>query len=179
MTKKGISYGRILGAVISISICAQLTINVGDIPITGQTLAILFWAFFLSTKESFFAIAIYLLLGFFGLPVFADGNYGFEKMLGGSGGYFIGFLIAAPSIAYLKSQYPLEFFFPILSLTTVGTIIILFFGVTRLMTLYGFEKGIEYGFIPFWQGALIKILIGSVLVWVINRLLKHRRNNKT
>lgn len=155
--------------MIVISIAAQCTVDAGNIPITGQTLAILCSAFFLSPLESFCAISIYLIAGFVGFPVFADGESGIEKLIGGSGGYLAGFLVAATSVAYLHEKKKNSEFRYILLLTSLGTALILALGVGRLMTLYGFENGIAYGFTPFWKGALIKIFLGSAIVWFIKK----------
>jgi len=160
---------KITLAVITIAVAAQITIDVGAIPITGQTLAILCWAFFLSPKESVTALTTYLLLGFAGLPIFADGASGIQKLYGGSGGFLVGFLFAAGFISLYYNIIKSNTFFNILNLTFCGTLIILLFGVGRLSAIYGFEKGIEYGFTPFWKGALVKIIIGSILVWAIKK----------
>jgi len=171
MNQKVKSIVKIFGAILTIAIGAQLTIDVGSIPITGQTLAILSWALFLTPREAIISLCSYLLLGFSGAPIFADGAFGIDKLYGGSGGYLIGFLIAAVSVSYLYIQSKSNAFTTILFLTTIGTIIILAFGIGRLMMLYGFEKGLEYGFYPFWKGALVKIFIGSVLVWAIKKFV--------
>lgn len=170
MNSKIIIGAKIIGAIITISIAAQISVDVGPIPVTGQTLAILFWAFFLSYQEAILALTMYLLIGFIGAPVFADGAHGIEKLYGGSGGYLIGFVVASGLVAHYFNKSKSKSFTTIFSLTTIGTAVILMFGVGRLMTLYGIKKGIEYGFLPFWKGAIVKILIGSFLVWGIKRL---------
>ncbi len=169
MTPQINSIVKIISTVVTIAIAAQITIDVGSIPITGQTLAILCWAFFLTTKESFIALSTYLLLGFAGIPIFADGASGIEKLYGGSGGFLVGFLLAAIFISVYRKYLKSNSFFNILNLTFFGTQIIVLCGVGRLSALYGFEKGVEYGFTPFWKGAVVKIFIGSLLVWLIKR----------
>lgn len=163
---------RIVGAIVTIAIAAQFTLDIGDIPVTGQTLAILMWAFFLNEKETLIALSIYLIAGFCGAPIFADGSSGLEKLYEGSGGYLIGFLVAAFLVSYLHNRYKFTSLLSIIGFTLLGTIVILMFGVGRLIMLHGFEKGIEYGFLPFWKGAIIKILVGSFLVWTIKYISK-------
>ncbi len=162
---------RVIAAIITIAFAAQITIDIGPIPITGQTLAILCWAFFLSPGGAIMALLFYLILGFIGVPIFADRAHGLDKLYGGSGGYLIGFLIASGTISYLYTYSNSKSFITVISLTAVGTLIILLFGVGRLVMLYGFRNGIEYGLIPFWQGALVKIFIGSLIVWTIKRYI--------
>jgi biotin transport system substrate-specific component len=158
---------RVAGAIVSIALAAQITFDIGEIPITGQTLAILTWAFFLKEKEAVLALCIYLIAGFCGVPIFADGAHGLEKLFGGSGGYLVGFLVAAFSVSYLQNRYKFTSLLSFIGITLMGTTIILLFGIARLMIIYGLEKGLDYGLIPFWKGAIIKILIGSFLVWAI------------
>ena len=167
---------KIIAAILTIAVASRLTIDVGSIPITGQTLAILGWAFFLSPKESILALCTYLILGFIGAPVFANGESGIEKLYGGSGGYLIGFLVASFIVSWLYKKWHSNSFPSIFALTLLGTIVILLFGVGRLMTLYDVQKGIQYGFIPFWKGALIKILIGSLIVWGIKKYFLNGQN---
>ena len=171
MDKKVKIYIKILAAVITIALAAQLTIEMGSIPITGQTLAILCWAFFLTPRQSIIALLIYLVLGILGAPIFADGAYGLEKLYGGSGGFLVGFVVAAGLVSYLNDLKKSISFISILNLTALGTAVILLFGVGRLAMLFGFEKGLEYGFFPFWRGAIFKILIGALLVWVIKKII--------
>jgi biotin transport system substrate-specific component len=151
--------------ILIISISAQLTINVGDIPITGQTLSILILAFLYKPADMFVVSLLYVLLGVLGLPVFADGESGLEKLTGASGGFLIGFIISSTIISYIYQSGKSKGLLRILSLTSLGTIIILLFGVGRLATIYGLDKGIEYGFSPFWIGALVKIIIGTIITY--------------
>jgi len=160
-----------------ISISAQLTIPVGDIPVTGQTLSILTIALLLKPKDTFLVMLGYLVLGALGLPIFADGASGFEKFTGGSGGFLIGFIFSSTLISYLFQFIKSKNALVILLLTLLGTIIILAFGVGRLSMLYGFEKGIEYGFTPFWKGAILKVIIGSFITVLIHNQLKSKRSS--
>lgn len=158
---------RVLISLVIISISAQLTIQVGDIPITGQTLSIIVIALLLNPKETLATTVGYLILGAIGLPIFADGASGISKITGGSGGFLLGFIISSVIISYLFQSFRSRGWLTILLLTSLGTIIILICGVGRLAMLYGLDKGIEYGFTPFWKGALIKVIIGSFVTLAI------------
>lgn len=166
---KKIIYLKVTIAIIIIAISAQLTIQVGDIPITGQTLAILTIAFFLNPIESAIATAGYLFLGALGLPIFADGASGISKLTGGSGGFLISFVVACTFISWWNQHRESITLNSILFKTTIGTCIILMIGVSRLAMIHGLKNAIAYGFTPFWVGALIKIIVGSILVWLIKR----------
>ena len=78
-----------LGAMVSI----DLPWKDGGIPITGQSLAVLVVGFVLGPKRGLLVIAIYLIAGLAGLPVFAKGASGIDTLMGGSGGFLYGFLV--------------------------------------------------------------------------------------
>jgi biotin transport system substrate-specific component len=134
----------ILAAVFFIALSAQITIEVplsdAKIPISGQSFAVLLVAGVLGLKRGVGTVALYVLLGVLGLPIFADGASGLDVLMGGSGGFLIGFVAAAFGVGYRLSKLP---FRPVslmksLYLMTFGTAIILFFGIGRLTNLYGF-----------------------------------------
>jgi len=153
-----------------IALLAQFTLhlpeNMGSIPITGQTLAVLTVSLLLPLKQGAVAVALYVLIGALGLPVYADGGSGWDTLTGGSGGFIIGFILAALLMGWLHRRgWHLHFGKAVMAML-LGTLVIILCGVFRLSTLYGFEKALEYGFYPFWQGALVKVLLGAVLVLI-------------
>ncbi|MDF1698449.1 MAG: biotin transporter BioY [Saprospiraceae bacterium] len=160
---------KIIASLLFISISSYIAFDIGTIPITGQTLVILIVAFFLTPKESFISLLLYLIIGGLGAPVFAEGTSGLDKLVGNSGGYLVGFLLAAVLVSNLNSKHHYRQFIQILLITFLGTIIILFTGVFRLGTLIGFQKAVEYGLLPFIVGAFIKIGLGSIIVWSIKK----------
>jgi len=166
------SFNRILSitiAILFIALFAQLSIDlpIGQtmIPITGQTFAVLLVAYFLGAIWGTTAVALYVLAGLIGLPVFADGKAGMAVLIGGSGGYLIGFIAGAWSVGWLKNSIKQASFWKISGLMGLGTLVILIFGVGRLIQLYGMEKGLAYGFYPFWRGAVVKVFLGAFVVW--------------
>ena len=154
-------------------ICLGAMVNVdlpwkdGGIPITGQSLAVLVVGFVLGRKRGMLAIAIYLILGIIGLPVFANGASGIETLMGGSGGFLYGFLVGGYVCGALQENGFAARFFSILTAMAIGTALILICGIAQLTFLYGFEKALQYGFLPFWPGAILKIILGTVIVYCI------------
>ena len=165
---------QIILAILFIALFAQLSIDVpvgeSSIPITGQTFAVLLSAYWLRQKMGTIAVFSYVLIGALGLPIFADRKAGWEVLTSGSGGFLIGFIIAAFVIGYLGKEDWQRSFSKSLLAITIGTIIILFFGIGRLASLYGLEKGLAYGFYPFWKGAIVKIILGAAILPLYHRL---------
>lgn len=150
-----------LGAMIAFN----LPLNGGDIPITGQSLAVLVIGFVLGRKRALFAIVLYLILGVMGFPVFAKGASGIDTLIGGSGGFLYGFLVGGYVCGALQENGFGDSFAECLTAMTIGTALILVCGIAQLTYLYGLDKALEYGFWPFWPGAIMKIILGAVIVY--------------
>ena len=82
-----------LFAVI-IAICSWVTIPFYVVPFTLQTLGVFLTLRFLGSKRGTVAIAVYLVLGALGVPVFAGFTGGIGRLLGPTGGYLVGFLVS-------------------------------------------------------------------------------------
>lgn len=88
--------GYILSALFAavISVSAQICIPFpSGTPLTLQTLAVSLCAFILGTKFSCISVAVYLLLGFFGTPVFAHFGAGPAVIFGKNGGFLLGLIL--------------------------------------------------------------------------------------
>ena len=150
-----------LGAMVSIA----LPWKGSGIPITGQSLAVLVVGFVLGRKRGLLVIAIYLIAGLAGLPVFAKGASGIDTLMGGSGGFLYGFLVGGYVCGALQENGFGDSFAEGLIVMATGTALILICGIAQLTYLYGLEKALEYGFWPFWPGALVKIILGAVIIY--------------
>ena len=150
-----------LGAMVSI----DLPWKDGGIPITGQSLAVLVVGFVLGRNRGLLVIAIYLITGLVGLPVFANGTSGIDILMGGSGGFLYGFLVGGYVCGALQENGFEDSFAECLTAMTIGTALILACGIAQLTYLYGLDKALEYGFWPFWQGAIVKIILGAAIVY--------------
>lgn len=76
-------------------VCAWISVPVGATAITMQTFGIFLTLSVLGGKRGSIAIAIYVLLGVVGLPVFSGFQGGVGALLGPSGGYLYGFMLTA------------------------------------------------------------------------------------
>ena len=177
MSQNWKNIGWMLLGVLIIIAGSQFSIDLNlkevSIPITGQSLVVLLVGFLLGRKWGSLAVFVYLLLGVLDFPVFAEGKFGWETFKKGSGGFLYGFLFAAYTVGILGDKGWGRNFAKSLIAMTLGTIIIIVFGVMHLSFLYGFEKALEYGFFPFWRGAVVKILLGTIvaygITWLLNR----------
>ena len=76
-------------------IAAWVTVPFGPVPFTLQTLAVMFVLFALSAKQALVAIGGYIVLGGLGLPVFSSFKGGLAALMGPTGGFIVGFFVAA------------------------------------------------------------------------------------
>ena len=92
-----------------VAICAHIAVPLGftPIPVTMQTFAVLLLGLVLSPGAAFACLALYLVEGAIGLPVFSPhGPGGIAQLLGPSGGYLLSYPLAAglASLLYRRSQ---------------------------------------------------------------------------
>ena len=74
-------------------IAGPIVIPIGMVPMSFANMAIYLTIILLDKKRATISVAIYLLIGFVGLPVFAGFSGGAGKLLGPTGGYLIGYLV--------------------------------------------------------------------------------------
>jgi len=85
-----------------ITVCAWISVPIGDIAFTLQTLGIFLALTVLGGKWGSISVLIYLLLGAVGLPVFSGFQGGLGILLGATGGYLWGFALGCPVYRLLE-----------------------------------------------------------------------------
>ena len=90
----------LLGTAI-ITICARIVIPTQPVPFTGQTFGVLLTAGALGFRRGVLATLLYVAIGAIGLPVYAEGKHGIEVILGATGGYLVGFILASAVVGRL------------------------------------------------------------------------------
>jgi len=156
----------ILGFSIFTAISAKIRIYLPftPVPITGQTLAVLLTGTSLGSQMATLSIAIYLLAGVVGIPVFSGKSAGVTYLFGSTGGYLIGFLIAVYVVGRLAERgtdRSLKSCFPAMLL---GNLIIYAFGLAWLARFVPMNKLLAVGLIPFILGDLVKLALASVIM---------------
>lgn len=96
-TQKNKTYNIVLIAVSTalITICSWISITIGPVPFTLQTMAIFAVLMTIGGARGSIAVVIYLLLGLVGVPVFAGFKGGPASFLGPTGGFLVGFAVAS------------------------------------------------------------------------------------
>jgi biotin transport system substrate-specific component len=150
--------GLVLGAAILIGLIAPLAIPLPftPVPLVLTSQLILGMAVLLGSKRAFAAVALYLMQGAMGLPVFAMGNTGVVYMMGPTGGYLLGFLCAAFLVGYLTERMKKPSGVALFGIILSGSVAILLMGALHLALFVGADKAFMMGVVPFLPGALLK-----------------------
>jgi len=161
----------IAAAVIAMALSAQVAIPVslGPVPMTLQPMVVLLIGGILGPRLGAGALALYLVAGLSGLPVFAAGGAGFGRLLGPTGGYLLAFPFAAAVTGTLVVDRGgvLRSWFAAFA----GMVVIHLGGVAHLALLGGNpELALQWGSLPFVTADFGKIGIASLIIsWARRR----------
>ena len=162
----------VLGTIV-LAISAKVKIPFYPVPMTMQTFVVLLLGISLGWKLGLFTVALYLVEGIAGLPVFAgtpEKGMGIVYFTGPTMGYLIGFLAAV----YLTGFFTFDNnFFKNFAKLLFSVSFIYLLGLIWLGSLIGWDKPIfKLGAQPFLLAELFKI---SLLALLIPAILKFRK----
>lgn len=142
-------------------------------PVTALTIIVNLIGFIMPAKEAFMTMSVYTFIGAIGLPVFTNGGAGIARILGPTGGFIIGFWLAAPIIAYLRNGST-EFKKLAMLGIVVGMPIIYFCGFIsmNLVLKLSFWATMTTAVIPFLFGDVVKVLVAAFLAKKVGAVIK-------
>lgn len=158
-----------------ICVAGPLSISIGPIPLTLSNFAVYLAAAVLGAKGGAISVALYLLIGAIGVPVFSGFTGGVAKLIGVTGGYlvgyvpgaFIGGLAVKPGQAETEKKWLLPLYL------ALGTVVIYVLGTAWFMLQSGNNLASALGLcvIPFLPGDAIKIVAATLLAWPIRKAI--------
>jgi biotin transport system substrate-specific component len=162
------------GALLTV-LGAQISIHVppSPVPITGQTLAVVLAGAALGARRGAASQALYVGLGLF-LPVYADGRQGADVIWGATGGYLIGFIIAAWIIGK-AAERRLDRKPIFATLAFIGAQLVIFgIGVPwlKVATDMSWGDAIHNGFTIFLIGGVMKAVLAGLITPAAWRLVR-------
>jgi len=162
----------LLSCLGALAVSARLTIPVPgtSVPQSAQTLAVLLVGAWLGARWGALALALYLAVGAAGLPVFSDGGAGWAHLVGPTGGFLVGFLIAAALVGTARDRDILRRFPPGVLVMLGAHAVILALGWGWLARAVGATAAFHEGVAPFILGGVAKSVLAAGLVWVVLRL---------
>lgn len=154
-----------LGAVL-LTASAKIQIPFYPVPMTMQTFVVLAFSMACGWKLGGLTVISYLALGAMGLPVFVgspEKGIGLAYMLGPTGGYLLGFALAAVCAGYLAERGWDRKWYTTLTAMLIGNIVIYVPGLIWLGSLLGWDKPVlAWGLTPFLLGDLAKIILAMI-----------------
>jgi biotin transport system substrate-specific component len=124
------------------------------------------------------SLGLYVFVGAIGAPVYADGGRGWDVLTGPTGGYIIGFVLAAVITGYLAQQRWDRRFSSAVAAMLTGNVLVYAVGLPWLAEKIdtGFEATLEAGLYPFVVGDLLKLYLAGALLPAAWRLVSRLRD---
>ena len=166
----------------------RVTLPTSPVPVTGQTLAVVLVGGALGFRRGILALVLYLVLGLF-LPVYAGRASGPEVLavlrdghwvLGATGGYLLGFVLAAGLVGRLAELGWDRHVGGAVAAMALGNVAVYALGVPWLMAAVGYdlETALNKGVAPFLFGDLLKLALAGILFpaawWLVGRRTEER-----
>jgi biotin transport system substrate-specific component len=158
-----------------VAACAQVYIPTQPVPFTGQTFGVLLVGGALGFRRGLLALLLYIAIGAIGIPVFAQGKAGVAIVQGATGGYLIGFVVAAAIVGRLAELGWDRKIVGSLAAMAIGTAVIYAIGVPWLKFVLNlpWETAIAEGMTKFliWDAAKLAVAAGvfPLAWWIIGR----------
>ncbi|MBP6042897.1 MAG: biotin transporter BioY [Rhodoluna sp.] len=169
----------LIGTTVT-ALAAQLAIPNEPVPFTFQTLAVLLVGSTLGAIRGALSLGLYALIGGLGLPVFTAQEHGFDYLFGATGGYIVGFILAAALVGWLAEKGWSSSSIGMIASYVLGSVVI--YGIGASWLTYGYlggdwNKGLNFGVLPFLVWDAIKAFVAAAIVPEAWRLANKFKNN--
>lgn len=165
-----------LGGSLLLTIAAKIQVPFYPVPMTMTTFAVLFLGMTCGWRLGGSIVLFYLVQGAAGLPVFAgtpEKGIGVAYMMGPTGGYLLGYYIAAVAVGFLAERGWDRNIVTTAAAMLIGSALIYVPGLLYLGGLFGWDKPImEWGLYPFVLGDLSKVALAAVAMPLLWKVVK-------
>jgi biotin transport system substrate-specific component len=169
----------VVGFALLTALAAQVRIPLPftPIPVTGQTFAVLLSGAVLGSRAGASSQALYLGLGLV-FPFYAGGASGWTYATGATGGFLIGFVMAAWVVGRLAERQQDRSVSSAVPAFLTGSVVIYLFGVPWLANVLGvsWTRAVELGLAPFVIGDLAKVLLAGTALPAAWKLVAKARS---
>ena len=171
MSNRSIARCGICVALLACS--AWITVPLGPVPFTMQALVLALLPQIMTTRDAFVTVALYLLLGAAGVPVFSGFQGGLGVLLGPTGGYLLGFAAGMPVAGAVMraSLLPRRARGVAAGIALLAVSYVL--GTLQLMNVYGIDApaALAVAVVPFVVPDVVKVAASVGVAERINRAL--------
>ncbi len=171
--------GLVLAGIVLLAVAAKIKVPMWPVPITMGTFAVLTVGAAYGARLGLITIMGYMLVGAAGFDVFAGSTaetYGLSYMMGGTGGYLVGYVLATVALGLLAQRgWDRSVGWMALAML-IGNVLIYVPGLAWLGQLYGWDKPIlAWGLTPFLLGDAIKLALAALTLpaaWALVRRVR-------
>jgi biotin transport system substrate-specific component len=155
----------VAGAAL-VALAAQVRIPFDPVPITGSTFAVLLVGASLGAVRAMSSLSLYVAVGVLGAPVYTGQNSGWEYFTGATGGYLVGFVLAAAVVGYLAERGWDRRLSSAIAAMLTGSVLIYAVGLPWLAVTadLDFAQTLEKGLALFVPGDLLKLYLAAALL---------------
>jgi len=171
----------VLAGTALLTLSAKVQVPFYPVPMTMQTFVVLIVGMAFGWRLGAATVLLYLAEGALGLPVFAGTpakGIGLAYMAGPTGGYLLGFAVAAAAVGYLGQRGWHRSLLATLAAMVIGTALIHLFGYVWLAQLIGLEKAFQFGVLPFLWGDVFKIALAAAVLPACWKFLARTREKE-
>jgi biotin transport system substrate-specific component len=157
-----------------LTVSAKVQVPFWPVPMTLQTLVVLMLGMAYGSRLAAGTALAYLCAGAAGLPVLAgtpERGIGLAYMMGPTGGFLVGFVVAAFLVGLLAERGWDRSFLKCAAAMVLGHVAITLTGLAWLSVLLGTSKAIELGLMPFLASSALKTALGAALMPMAWRVL--------
>ena len=186
MSSRARHVALVIAGALFVFLTAQISIRLPGtpIPVTGQVFGVLLVGGALGFRRGMLAMLLYVAIGVIGYPAFAEHKGGIQVLatvtdgrlvLGSSGGYLVGFIVAGSLVGWLAELGWDRHLLGSLAAMVLGDAAIYLIGVPWLMAALNLSlaDGIAKGLVPFLLWDAVKIALAAGLFpaawWVVGR----------
>lgn len=157
--------------VVLLTISAKAKFVIGPVPHTLQTLVVLLIGASYGWRLGASTILAYLATGLSGLPVFAGEIAGAAALVGTTGGYLLGFVLAATLVGWLAERgWDKSIVLTVVAMV-LGNLVIYAIGASWLASIIGAEKAWTFGVLPFLGVDAVKIGFAALALPLASKVL--------
>lgn len=158
----------VVAGIAALAISAKIMVPMFPVPMSMGTFAVLTIGAAYGARLGLVTIIGYMLIGMLGFDVFAKSTAelnGLTYMMGSTGGYLLGFVLATVALGLLAARGWDRSPVKMAGAMLIGNALIYVPGLLWLGVLYGFDKPIlAWGLTPFLMGDAVKLALAAVLL---------------
>lgn len=169
----------VLLGIAVLAIAAKIKVPMWPVPITMGTFAVLTIGAAYGARLGLVTILGYMIIGALGFDVFAGSSaeaYGLTYMMGGTGGYLLGYVMATVALGWFARAGWDRSAGKMSLAMLAGNVIIYVPGLIWLGMLYGWDKPIlQWGLTPFLIGDALKLALAAAMLPALWKLVGRAR----